>query len=775
MIKSPYNFVPAPAAGEVFHPEWADQVSHDIPFSDGESGEIEFTITAKTPIFIRNGHSKRDHEVFERWRDADCNDATLSDDDRERLNRYLSFSNYNGKYFIPATSIKGMLRNVLEIMTFSKFQYVDDTPFFGLRDMNNNEYKKETNQSQLKSGWLRKDGTNWVIDEVEHGRVRMTDVEKEFKLASNSISGSESITKYKYLNGQDLNQKFYFEKELIKVINPTKQFKYGDLYKFSSNGSKVGTLVFYGHIDNKHYDFIFFKDVKNTYQVSNELIVKMEKLYENEENNLWKFFKSQERIPVFFNISGNQVKHFGFSKLYRLNNGHSLADSETMKYHKSKIKFDFASTLFGNANEQKYDALKGRVFIGHAEISSITNTMQTKKLVLSGPKPSFYPAYIKQTGIIDDNNTYKTYISDTFELSGFKRYPVQNGIKESNINDNTEIVSYLRPLDSETKFKGKIRFHNLRPAEIGALLSALTFHGNEGLFHSLGSAKPYGFGKVSVEVSFDNVERYLSDFESEMTKHKNDWLSSTQLKELFAIAKSPEGNTEQFLVYPKLELPNVPSRDSNEFNNIKKEKKYLEPYSNYNGAREIKSIKQKFLEKQELVESEKMNSEIELAIRNQDSIELKAIVEKYPRHDRINELTELVRNIEISEFDAMLTRKNLEELLNFKTAHPFHDRIDEVNRIIKELAPVHYPERFRTIAIDNLMRESAQERNRFVIEQFLADLMLDIERGIREALKNRREAQKWQSFDNHHTWGKVICLIGEESAKQLFEALTNPQ
>jgi hypothetical protein len=39
-IKSPYNFVPAPTEDQVFKPEWADQVSHDIPFSDGESGEI---------------------------------------------------------------------------------------------------------------------------------------------------------------------------------------------------------------------------------------------------------------------------------------------------------------------------------------------------------------------------------------------------------------------------------------------------------------------------------------------------------------------------------------------------------------------------------------------------------------------------------------------------------------------------------------------------------------------------------------------------------------
>ena len=39
-VKSTYNFVPAPEEHEVFKPTWADHVSHDIPFEDGESGEI---------------------------------------------------------------------------------------------------------------------------------------------------------------------------------------------------------------------------------------------------------------------------------------------------------------------------------------------------------------------------------------------------------------------------------------------------------------------------------------------------------------------------------------------------------------------------------------------------------------------------------------------------------------------------------------------------------------------------------------------------------------
>ena len=58
MITAPYNFVPLNE--KVFYPPWSDDVSHDIPFSDGESGEIELKIEAKSPIFIRNHYQDGD-------------------------------------------------------------------------------------------------------------------------------------------------------------------------------------------------------------------------------------------------------------------------------------------------------------------------------------------------------------------------------------------------------------------------------------------------------------------------------------------------------------------------------------------------------------------------------------------------------------------------------------------------------------------------------------------------------------------------------------------
>jgi sporulation protein YqfC len=104
-IRAPYNFVPLP--DEVYFPDWADQISHYIPFFDGLSGSMELTIKSVTPIFVRNGHTQ--------------NDA------KSKNTIYKSFSMTNdGKYFIPATTIKGSLRNVLEILTFGKMYHIND-------------------------------------------------------------------------------------------------------------------------------------------------------------------------------------------------------------------------------------------------------------------------------------------------------------------------------------------------------------------------------------------------------------------------------------------------------------------------------------------------------------------------------------------------------------------------------------------------------------------------------------------------------------------------
>jgi len=159
-VTSPYNFVPL--SEKVFFPEWADQVSHDIPLRDGISGELVCELVTTTPTFVRNGGYWKDHAAL-------MNDRTA-----------WSFFcvEHEGKkqFIIPGTTLKGMLRNVVEIASFGKFCRVDNHRY-SVRDLNNKDKSLYMNwmtrtvadrvyETTVKAGWLKAgDGENgkWEI------------------------------------------------------------------------------------------------------------------------------------------------------------------------------------------------------------------------------------------------------------------------------------------------------------------------------------------------------------------------------------------------------------------------------------------------------------------------------------------------------------------------------------------------------------------------------------------------------------------------------------
>lgn len=145
MIRAPFNFVPL--ADEVVFPEWANMISQDIPFADGLSGSIEIEITSKTPIYVRNGH-----KPFSLDKVLNNKDYRDTEEYKQFINsdEYKSFSNKpDGTYFIPATSIKGELRRIIEILTFSKMNHIDNKRY-GIRDLQNRKYKDSMSADKIK-------------------------------------------------------------------------------------------------------------------------------------------------------------------------------------------------------------------------------------------------------------------------------------------------------------------------------------------------------------------------------------------------------------------------------------------------------------------------------------------------------------------------------------------------------------------------------------------------------------------------------------------------
>jgi len=641
MITAPFNFVPLNE--KVFFPPWAEDVSHDVPFEDGESGVIDITITAKSPIFIR------DHE-----------------DEKE-------FCNYNGEYYIPATSVKGMVRNVLEIMSFSKMSLESfDDNTYAVRDLSSakNFYMKEM-QKGVSCGWLKKSNDGFIIEDCGvAGRIRHEEIDKALKIDFASKfkkDGFEKTSEYKYNILGDINQSI----TVGDMYKSTTNAKYDkrEFYKYKKDGQRA-ILVVTGQPtprkdtgkmgDGKGFEFLFFES-KRELKVDTKVFENFKFAYfdgrktEPKESSDWKFWKEKlengEKIPVFFQKDGNKITHFGLSYLYKLPYKHSTKDGIPKTHEDARV--DLAQTIFGYISKDEKTSLKGRVQFSHFKAVKNVKSLKQRTEVLGTPRASYYPIYVKQEGEL-----FSTFMDNDFEIAGRKRYPIHKGnfVQKTEDTGNENIGTTFKPLQDGVLFNGKLRYHNLKKVELGAILSALTFHNTPNTYHNIGMAKSLGYGKIELKLDgIKDVQEYLKEFELLVSAEIDEWSDSKQLKELVTMAtpQTNQGNSQ--LKYMKLD----------DFaNNKSKTKDYLRNYSQLNN---IKSVKistliskadlDKLREKNELLEKERIAKAIEKEKQQKFNLELEDVkqtqniqiidnfIKKYPDCEPIDMIIDKLNNL----------------------------------------------------------------------------------------------------------------------------------
>jgi len=540
-----------------------------VPFEDGESGCIDITLTAKSPIFVRVGLNEE------------------------------KFCNHNGEFYIPGSSVKGMVRNILEIMSFSKMSFINDTTY-SIRDLKYNKYMEKSKNAQC--GWLyydKEDDNKLKIEDcgvpnrIHHNQIDLAfniEFAKDFQQ-----KGFENTAKYKYkkLEKRDLTL------NISESYTSKNNSKYDEriFCKYEENSSIKGTLVLTGQIqargntgkprDGKGFEFVFL-DKKDELLVSEKVFDNFKFAYfdkrekQPKESEDWAFWKKKlengEKIPVFFHkdITG-QVGSFGLSYLYKFPYTNSIMKALISSHTSDSI--DLSESIMGYSKkiDENQVSLKGRVQFSHAKTINTINELSSRHILLGGPKASYYPIYIVQNG-----GEYKTLMDNNAVLAGWKRYPIHKNFKHHGDTQSKQ-TSKITPLDENTKFKFKIRVHNLKKVELGALLSALTFHNNEdNFFHSIGMGKAYGYGKVSLKINqIDGFKHkkveYIKSFEacmnSEINENNISWHKSEQIKNLLAMASEQDDSN---LVYMELK----------EFAKEKNDNNYLHRYIDLSGVNE---------------------------------------------------------------------------------------------------------------------------------------------------------------------------------------------
>lgn len=510
--QAPYRFISLPK--EIFYPDFGgfkgEDICFDKPISENpKSGVIEIKVKAKSKIFIGDFEGKN-----------------------EDSNRARKFFSHNGKFYIPGSSFKGMIKNIVRILSHSRLEIENKT--LAYRDLDNHTYReKAMDSNKIYMGWLYAKGKKWFIRDV--GKAK---------------DGSNRI---RYFSKQGSDKKSLadiFDENLARDIeNCAKAYEKYDILEEANKSlhTSLGVLVFTGNVGKKTAEFLFpainpetknKEDSKYQIELTQEQIKAFKDAYYiglPNENENWKkrwskILKQGKEVPVFFQKDEKDgIKHFGLSWLYKLPYENSILDilhRQIPNYQENKL--DMIQRIFGFCADSKKSAgdsdsaLKGRVSFSHFEITEgATNAVEMPQtIILSEPRATFYPFYLQQNR---ESSKLLTYDDKEARLSGIKFYPPRKAIMNKPFsNGNSNIETKITPLKENVEFVGKMRYFNLRKEELGLLVLALTFLKEEnGEFYKIGGAKPYGYGDCVLEIGGLSNEEQRECIESFVECFKN--------------------------------------------------------------------------------------------------------------------------------------------------------------------------------------------------------------------------------------------------------------
>jgi CRISPR-associated protein (TIGR03986 family) len=604
VITSAYNFSPLRT---VLSPDWHDLVSQDVPLRDGLCAEVDFSLTNHTPLLVGGGED--------------------ADPQRKTFHRHP-----DGTPAIPGSSLRGMVRNVMEIVTRARMRFIDDRAL-SLRDLYLAEYKALF-QRPPEAGWLRFDpaAKNWVIHVVEFGRIDYADMalvpfHGQIYKAWSSAAGDDkrkALLKYRAIG----------RPPRVRLEPADAGPDRTPAYRVcgEKNAVRTGYIVFTGQpggMDsdpdprshkkhNKHREFVFLdpKAQPREDQVGPalpELVpseVMQRFLQVHEQSDDWHYLSSEQSVlkkagvPVFFHREPSHrnapgaVASMGLAMMYRIPGKRTLGQMARAQQKAEGTGPDFVETLFGaiDGGAGSRFSHRSRVSFGDVRWTGpgtqppLASENFRRPTLLGQPKPSFYPSYIvqkHQDGRVQE--AYQTILSKDVNLRGWKRYPVrpQEMVSLNVANqDNSKVNVRLEPLAAGQQFTGLFRLHNVKLEELGAVLWCLTWGGNASLRHSLGMGKPFGFGQVSlslgqVKIRPNDPEQQgawtaagaVAAFETWMDGRESRWRDD--LVDLLAMADpslADKANLRPLTLGMKAHEPN-------EFNEAKRQQQALKPYS----------------------------------------------------------------------------------------------------------------------------------------------------------------------------------------------------
>ncbi|RUT02264.1 CRISPR-associated RAMP family protein [Dulcicalothrix desertica PCC 7102] len=515
---APYNFVElhnkvVPAELEAD----GNLRTHDRYYSDRYTGKIVCTLKTESLLYTRCGLNKDDFANF-----GDKGNEELTSEEREKYAQFFQHPG-NENPVLAGSSLRGMFRNIVEIISFSKIERVSEQDKFFFRavaaesdDPLGNIYK-DTIKNSVKAGYLEKRGDKWFIrPATEHNNKSFLKI-KEQDINKTDVPSLIIMEKDEYLP------------QYIK-INVNLNGKNITISEGEIIGGRQGYLVTSGNMletlnvteaerrrllrrkDTRKNHYIVLEPSKAaSLEISESAIrdycnaltdFQQGKLFENNPRN--KFSKSigflEPGRPVFYctpKDSNSVVTLFGQSQNFRIpylskNTGRaaSAVDFVPERVGKSDI-IDITDAIFGSVRDKKVQeqSRAGRVFFSDALYKGdedgiwLSNDIITPR-ILASPKPTTFQHYLVQKD--SNKESLKHYASepnvDTV-IRGHKLYwhkgdvrieRIRENLPEKEIENKQSQYTKIKPIKSGVTFEFTINFENLTDVELGALLWTLT-------------------------------------------------------------------------------------------------------------------------------------------------------------------------------------------------------------------------------------------------------------------------------------------------------------
>jgi len=518
--KAPYNFVPLPELAP-WTPQ--DPPTMDRYHADRYTGYLTCTLTTASPLYVRCGVTPAEAKSGSEAKDRP--DFFYTDPDtREPV--------------IPGSSLRGMLRNLIEIISYSKLQPVSDELLVyravadrsslgdQYRDLMTYRMPSRAIASCMKAGYMVQQGGGWYIVPAQkiHGesfaRIEINDIPSGLTRWQMSKNAWEIYA--------DIDRPHEHRHNQGRICLYYPKVKSGQAFATPKLGFSRGVLVKTGRINRKHMEFVFGSPTKGPLiPVSQRLLeTYRDQMTEEQKKIVGKQGVLQDFQPVFYLMDGRKLKFFGHAMMFRLPYAHTPKDC-VPEVLCDPEQTDLAEALFGyvdeNAKEREVTRA-GRVSVTDATLLDDPDDvwLTDKGLIpqiLGSPKPTTFQHYLVQQASSKKRlRHYGSPTPDETVIRGHKLYWHKGDVErafiedeefrgQSHLPEKDTQHTVIKPVRSGMRFQFNLHFENVSVEELGVLLWLLKIAADEDYRLKLGMAKPLGLGAVKVASELHLTER----------------------------------------------------------------------------------------------------------------------------------------------------------------------------------------------------------------------------------------------------------------------------